>query len=539
MLVVESVSKELGGRLVLENIRFAVNPGEVVGIVGANGSGKTTLLRIMAGEERPDGGRVELPRLVRVGYLPQGRAIGPGTATATCFPRTFAGAGEDRLSAVAAGMAGARDAAELARLSAEYDALLAAPAGEGGVDSGRLKRELRVDGIAPGALAATLSGGEMTRLGLVEVAASSPGVLLLDEPTNHLDVGAIEWVQRYIAGFRGPVVVVSHDRSLLDACATAIVEIDARTHRAEMFAGNYTAFAEEKARREATHWQRYEQQQKEERHLRSVISNIETRARGIEQSTIDFAKRKKALKIARRAVTLRSRIERKLESAEHVERPGKALAGLEGRFRAVPGGSTLLTADGVALAVAERTLVSGLTFHVDRGARLAVVGPNGSGKTTLLRAIQGEHALAAGELRLAGSAVPGYLPQQQPGDREGSESSSLTPVEAIRRVTTMTDAEANNFLHRFLLARDQLRTPLGQMSYGERRRFALSLLIAKGTNLLLLDEPANHLDLPSREAFEAALEAYEGAAIIVTHDRYFVERYASDVLDFARFGAKS
>jgi len=343
-----------------------------------------------------------------------------------------------------------------------------------------------------------------------------------------------------VARFAGAVLLVSHDRALLDACATSILELDARAHTAEMFAGNYSAYAAEKARREADQWQRYEQQQKQERHLRQVISNIETKARGIEQSTVDFAKRKKALKIARRAVTLKARVERQLESSEHVERPSKVVHGLGGRFAAEGGGpSTLLVAENVGLVVGGRELVEGLTFHVERGARLVVAGANGSGKTTLLRAILGQHPVSAGELRLASAAVVGYLAQQEQADQEGLALGALTPVEALRKTTAMSEVEANNFLHRFLLGRDQLHTPLERMSYGERRRFAIASLIARGTNLLLLDEPTNHLDVASREAFEAALASYEGTAVVVTHDRYFIERFADEVLDLGEFSARS
>jgi len=213
--------------------------------------------------------------------------------------------------------------------------------------------------------------------------------------------------------------------------------------------------------------------------------------------------------------------------------------GLGGRFAAEGGGpSTLLVAENVGLVVGGRELVEGLTFHVERGARLVVAGANGSGKTTLLRAILGQHPVSAGELRLASAAVVGYLAQQEQADQEGLALGALTPVEALRKTTAMSEVEANNFLHRFLLGRDQLHTPLERMSYGERRRFAIASLIARGTNLLLLDEPTNHLDVASREAFEAALASYEGTAVVVTHDRYFIDRFADEVLDLGDWAVR-
>jgi ATP-binding cassette, subfamily F, member 3 len=536
MLTVDSISYETGGRLVLDRASFNANAGDVVGIVGPNGSGKTTLLRILAGELKADSGRVIAAPRLELAYLPQGRATRKGQAVGDLFPALFADAAAGQLTRLAARLAEATDTSEIEALGREYDALVAAlsaPTQPGGDD---LLRALDIDGISQDRDATTLSGGEMTKLGLVQAVSARPDILLLDEPTNHLDLPAIRWVERYLRSFAGAAIVVSHDRALLDEVATSIVEIDARTHRTETFAGNYTAYAEERARREADQWGRYERQQKEERHLREVISNIETRARGIEQSTIDFAKRKKALKIARRAVTLRNRVERQLTSAEHVERPAKAIHGLQGAFATTEGPATLVGAEDAQISVGDRPLIAGLTFRVDRGDRLAITGPNGIGKTTLFRAIQGEHPVSGGQLRLAGAAAIGYLPQQDSSD-VSYLASSLTPVQALRRSTTMSEVEANNFLHRFLLSRDQLNTPLAQLSFGERRRFALAGLIARGTNLLLLDEPTNHLDLPSREAFEAALEGYEGAAIVISHDRYFIERFADDVLDLAGYRA--
>jgi ATP-binding cassette, subfamily F, member 3 len=536
MLTVDSISLELGGRLVLDRASFTANAGEVIGIVGPNGSGKTTLLRIIAGDLKADAGRIITAPRLEVAYLPQGREVQPGQTVGELFPGLFAGAAEQRLNALAERLAEASDRSEIEELAGEYDGLVASlGGGVSGPASADLLRALDVDHIPADREAATLSGGEVTKLGLVQATATRPDILLLDEPTNHLDLPAIRWVERYLRGFAGVAVVVSHDRALLDAVATAIVEIDARTHRTETFPGNYTAYSGEKARREADHWERYERQQKEERHLREVISNIETRARGIEQSTIDFARRKKALKIARRGVTLRNRVERQLASAEHVERPPKAIHGLQGAFATAEGPATLVVAENVRLSVADRQLIAGLTFRVDRGDRLAITGPNGAGKTTLFRAIQGEHPISGGELRLAGGAAIGYLAQQDGGEHSYL-ATKLTPVQALRRTTTMSEAEANNFLHRFLLSRDQLSTPLARLSFGERRRFALAGLIARGTNLLLLDEPTNHLDLPSREAFEAALAGYEGAAIVVSHDRYFVERFADAVLDLGEYG---
>jgi ATPase subunit of ABC transporter with duplicated ATPase domains len=240
--------------------------------------------------------------------------------------------------------------------------------------------------------------------------------------------------------------------------------------------------------------------------------------------------RKRAKKVARRAVTLKARLERQAESVGHVERPEKAVHGLEGNFAGGERSTAILvSATGVALEVAGRRLVDGVSFDIRRGERVALIGDNGSGKTTLVRTILGQAQVAAGRLTLAGSARTGYLAQED--DIAANPAyTSLTAVEFLRRHRPMPEAEAFNYLHRFLFGHGLLRTPLGAMSYGERRRLALAVLVLGGANLLLLDEPTNHLDLPSREAFEAAFASYDGAALVVTHDRYFIERFATRVL---------
>ncbi|OAI39840.1 hypothetical protein AYO38_06860 [bacterium SCGC AG-212-C10] len=533
MLVLESIRKELGGRTLLDGVSFAANRGEAIGIVGPNGSGKSTLLRIVAGDLDADAGRVELPPGARLARLPQGYADASATVAAT-FPALFPETLDTQLAALSQRIGEATDPGETERLSVEFDALLARISA--GWSSGELAEafaELGLRSFAPDTPVGQLSGGELTKLGLINLFAANPDVLLLDEPTNHLDLRGVDWLEERIAAFPGPVLIVSHDRALLDDCVDAIVELDAATGRAEVYVGGYTEYADEKARRQADQWERFRRQQEEEKRLKRTISAIESRSRSIENSTINFYVRKRAKKVARRAVTLRARVERQLESVDHVERPDKPVHGLQGKFIATAerGPAILLSANAVSLAAGRLQLASDINFDIRRGERVAIVGPNGCGKTTLLRAILGETLVAAGRLDVAGSASVGYLAQEDDEQVSGSEA-SLTAVELLRRDRVMSEAEAFNYLHRFLFGHDRLGTRLGAMSYGERRRLALARLILRGTNLLLLDEPTNHLDLPSKEAFEAAFASYEGAALVVTHDRYFIARFATRVLAF-------
>ncbi len=529
LFTASALHKRLGGRAILSGVSLVANRGEVIGVVGPNGSGKSTLLAILAGALRPDSGRVDSRPGTRISFLAQGFSGDASEPVSALFPQAFASqSANDRLSELAQRLSD--DASS--ELEAEYDELLGALSAAptlGDIQS--LRATLGLRQIPQKTPAGQLSGGELTKLGLIETLASQPSVLLLDEPTNHLDLRGIAWLEEYLRRFDGAAIIVSHDRALLDACATSIFELDPRTGTGESFAGDYSAYADEKARREEDLWRRYELQQREERQLKRTISAIESRGRNIENRTIDFYFRKRAAKVARRAVTLKARLEREQAGSEHLERPQKAAQGFFGGFRAADtGASRVLTAERASLGFPGQNLLEDLSFVVDRGERVVITGPNGCGKTTLFRAIQGEHKLSSGRIAVNPSLKLGYLAQQDDPAADEAES-ALTPIESLRRVAPMSETDAYNFLHRFVMGHDQLRTPIAQLSYGERRRLALARLVATGLGLLLLDEPSNHLDLPSREAFEMAFDSFEGAALVITHDRYFIERFADRVIE--------
>lgn len=531
MLSVVSLGRELGGRAVLKDVSFNLEKGELLGVVGPNGAGKTTLLRVLAGLDRPDSGSVSLVRGATVGYLAQGFAGREVETAASAFPHAFAaedaGRELERLARVIAESPGPHD-----DLAARYDSLLERLSSGAEFDLGAARAALSLGHLGADARLGALSGGELTRLGLLDLLAAAPDLLLLDEPTNNLDVAGLAWLEAALADFRGAVVAVSHDRAFLDSCARQILELRPNGGGAEVFTGNYSALIAEKARRSAEAETAYERQQRQEAQLKQAIHKIETRAKGIENRTIDFAKRKKALKIARRAVTLKARLERELESGDHLERPENKprafYGGLE--FAAASGAATrLVSVTNAALEIGGRRLFEGLEFSVNKGECVVITGPNGRGKTTLLRAILGQHPVADGEIALSPSAAVGYLAQQD-DPAVVTADAGLTPVDLLRRTARMTEAEASNFLHRFLLGHDQVRTPVARLSYGERRRLSLALIVRGGANLLILDEPTNHLDLDSREAFETALEGYDGAILAVSHDRRFTDRFADQVI---------
>jgi ATP-binding cassette subfamily F protein 3 len=311
-----------------------------------------------------------------------------------------------------------------------------------------------------------------------------------------------------------------------------------QSERAELFTGDYSSWLDELARRREDAWTRYERERREERKMRRAIQAAESRAKGIEQRTIDFHYRKRALKVARRVVTMKARLEREHERGERTERPPKVVEGIRGQFGTADRSATrLLEVEGLALSVGDRQLFHDASFVVGRGDRAILAGANGSGKTSLLRAISGgggdrmiggDLSIGGGRINLAASARIGWLPQDDrallPSDPE------LTAVAFLRSAATMTETEAYDHLHRFLFAHDAAESRVVSLSPGELRRLALARLVLAGANLLLLDEPTNHLDLPAREAFEATLEGFEGASLIATHDRYFIEHFADRVL---------
>ena len=515
------LSKSYGPRRVLSGVSCVVNAGEVLGVIGPNGSGKSTLLRIAAGDLHPDGGSVEVRGGADVAYLRQAVEAPPGATVGERFPTLFPDAVAAALELVGDRIARGETEGELL---ARYDALVAA-AGRGDEGSATL-RALGVEYVRPDAILDQLSGGELAKLALAEAMTSGAGGLLLDEPTNHLDLAGIRWLEERLQAFEGAVLIVSHDRALLDEVADGLLVLGAGNEPSEVFAGSYSEWIEERERRRAEQWSAFGRQQRDERRLKDHLAQLESRSRYIENSTINFAIRKKAKKIARRSTTMKRRLEREAASAERIERPMDRPHGIGVSFEgAERSASQLVELVGVDLAPGSASILRGLNLALGRGDRVALVGANGSGKTTLLRAILGELPPVRGSVSVAGSARIGYLAQEDALDH----LLDATPVEAVRREAGVSAMDASNFVHRVLLGHAQSATPLRQLSYGERRRLALSLLMLKGANVLLLDEPTNHLDLESREAVEAALDGFEGALLAVTHDRYLIGAFASTV----------
>ena len=531
MIKLNGISKQVTSRTLFDSVSFVVNAGECAGVIGPNGSGKTTLLRIIAGADRADAGSIEITEGLRLGYLRQGYAPDAGRSVNDVFPTAFRHlAAWAAVETLAARMTEEKDPQRAGAAADRYATALAALPSTADVAAlHELWRTLSLRDIAPDERTGTLSGGEQTKLGLIDLVASAPDALLLDEPTNNLDLPALAWLGDYLDRFAGPVILVSHDRVLLDDHATQIVELDPGTRRAETFAGDYGAYAAEKARRNEAAWQAYRQQQRRDSRIAQEIRAIKATAQRRESTSQNDFYRRKAKKVARRAVVLERRLLREAAAPDRVEKPqGRTYRVKAAIETAQRGGDRMLAVEGLALEAGGRPLLHDISVAFGRGERAVLIGPNGSGKTTLLRALLGAHALSAGSVHTSPSTRIGYLPQA--ADADASARASGTPLSSVRDAAALSETEARRFLHRFLFSGDAVLTPVARLSYGERRRLALAALVLSGANLLLLDEPTNHLDIPSREAFEAALESYEGAILAVTHDRYFIERFGRRLL---------
>jgi ATP-binding cassette subfamily F protein 3 len=350
-------------------------------------------------------------------------------------------------------------------------------------------------------------------------------LLILDEPTNHLDADALEWLASFLKGYAGGVMIVSHDRGFLDDVVTQIFALDPVTRTLTVYPGNYSDFAEAKRHEDEEAELAWNRQQAEVTRIKRDIRAAETKARTIESSTIDYAVRKKAAKIARPAVVRKRKLERMLGDEDAAEKPvrrwGMALDFAEG----ASGARDVVQMKNVNVSLGGQSVLGDVDLHVRHGDRVALLGPNGSGKTTLMRVMTGELVPDSGRVRIGSGVRVGYFAQEQQ-----TLALESTVLEQASAVAAMTESDLRTFLHKFLFGGDTVHRRVGDLSYGERARLMLALLVLKETTLLLLDEPLNHLDIEAREEFEQALAQFSGTTIMVLHDRYAIERLATRVL---------
>jgi ATP-binding cassette subfamily F protein 3 len=532
MLTVNSITKSFATQTVLSQVSFTLNRGERIALVGANGSGKTTLLRILASEEKADSGRVSFTAPgIRLGYLPQGQALPPGETVGAYIGRQQGDlhALEGRLAEISALMATRPgDPALEAEFDHTLEELNRAAAESRSIP--QVMAGLGLGDIPPERMAEALSGGQKTRLALAGLLLAGPNLLLLDEPTNHLDLDMLEWLENWLLDFRGAALVVSHDRAFIDHVSTSILELDAFTHTLRRYDGNYSDYMDRKRAEFERQREAFSDQREEVGKLKAAAEHLHSIARfkrgGKADNGDKFAKgffANRSLNTVARARQIEDRIER-LNTGERIDKP-RPPRGLKIEFEGVPESSRrVVLMENLAVGYAGKAVLGGLNRAVRYGERLVVSGPNGCGKTTLLRTAAGQLPPVEGLLTLGSAVVPGYMAQGQE-----DLDPSATPLSLLLTLTGWSETAARTFLSKYLFEGDDVFTPVPKLSYGERTRLSLAALVGQGCNLLLLDEPLNHLDIPAKTRFEEALSVYSGTIIMVTHDRYFIERFATDI----------
>jgi ATP-binding cassette subfamily F protein 3 len=519
-----NLHKELAGSLLFEGVSFSVERRDRLALSGPNGAGKTTLLRMLVGESEIHGGELAFAKGTRIALHDQRPPLDRGL---TLREYSLTGARdlietEEDLSRLEQAMAaGAHDEATLRRYS-EAQTRLEHAGGYTWRD--RAAATLRGLGFAERDLdrpLTTFSGGELTRASLARALAGDPDLLLLDEPTNHLDVENLEWLEQELQSLDAGVILVAHDRWFLEAVTTGVLELEAG--RSLFFPGPWHVWRMEKAARAA--------------HAARTAERVGADIVRLERFVERFRYKKSKAKQAQAKLTQIKRLETERSDArgelELLTRKSRSL-GFD--FLKPPrSGRTVVEADGLGVAAGDKRLLTEATFAVERGEHVGLVGANGSGKTTTLETVLGLRDQVAGSVRLGHGVVPAYFSQHEV---ELDERGSV--LDCAQRATSLSRPQAQNLLGRFLFSGwEAHEKPVTALSGGERRRLALALVVASGANFLVLDEPTNHLDLESREALEAALDAFPGTVLLVSHDRALLDAVAHRLLAIEHGGLRS
>ncbi|HML36028.1 MAG TPA: ABC-F type ribosomal protection protein [Bacillota bacterium] len=526
ILSATNITKTYGVDPVLTDVSFHINQGDRIGIVGANGAGKTTLLNILSGRLSYDSGDFFVSANTNIGYLRQSDNFESEKTVYEEMLAIFSGVIEMEQELLTLSHQISEESGrggDVTRLLHQYDDLQEEFKNKNGYG---YKSE--INGILNSMAfpeeffdkkISILSGGERTRLALASLLLKKPELLLLDEPTNHLDIGTLKWLEQYLKAYSGTIVVISHDRYFLDQTVNRIFEVE--NHRLVTYEGNYSAYAEKKRMREADEFRKYEHQQREIQRQEEIIRRF--KQHGTE-------------KLAKRA---QSR-EKRLEHMERIDRPVTASGKMKIHFKQnFQSGNDVLLIKELSKSFGrgdnKRQLFRNVELDVKRGERICLVGPNGIGKTTLLKIIMGEAEPDQGYIKLGHNIAFGYYDQEQ--NLLGTGNTVLEEVHSAYRL--YSDTEVRSLLGRFLFKNDAVFQQVSSLSGGEKARLSLLKLMLSGANLLIMDEPTNHLDIASKEVFEDALQDFPGTMIVVSHDRYFLNKVPTRIIELSEDGVEN
>ena len=516
ILQANKIERSFAGEVLFDNISLQVDERDRIALVGKNGAGKSTLLKILVGEEEPTSGEINKKRDLSLSYLAQDSRFESSNTIYDEMLHVFDDLRktEKSLRQMELEM-GEKTGADLDKLMQDYDRLSEEFRQAGGftyeADIRAILNGFKFDESMWQMKIEELSGGQNTRLALAKMLLEKPNLLVLDEPTNHLDIETIAWLENYLVNYSGALLIVSHDRYFLDKVAT--ITLDLTKHSLDRYVGNYSSFVEQKEQKLLTEAKNYEKQQKE-------IAALE-----------DFVNRN----LVRASTTKRAQSRRKqLEKMERLDKPEAGIKSAHMTFHSdKTSGNVVLTVEEAAVGYDDQILSEPINLDIRKMNAVAIVGPNGIGKSTLIKSIVGQIPFIKGEARFGANVEVGYYDQTQ---------SKLTPHNSVldelwNDFKLTPEVEIRNRLGAFLFSGDDVKKTVGMLSGGERARLLLAKLSMENNNFLILDEPTNHLDIDSKEVLENALIDFDGTLLFVSHDRYFINRVATQVLELSEEGS--